>query len=484
VRIPFPKSIPLQPLLVMLGLVLCIQVIQGTDPVFAVLMLIGQTAAAVAFNRMGGMTHMAGAFCLFAILPTVTVPEITHLILRQPGDFNLLHPLGTAGVCAVFFICVMIAALLVSSMSHPVALLEHIQFSISELQIVSALACIFSLSIAFKQLIGNGGMENGSLLAAVSHFYSFLLAMSVMLSTYVRITTTGGKSVMNWYIASLLILAVVPGVMSASKEGMLLPFLCWLVVVASSRHRFSWYGILGLAAVLFAVLTFVYPFSQNARFPVRSARTLSGKTDLIVLFIRDPSKFSDTTSTSEQSTEFGTATSKVGIIARYSVLPSIGMLIDGDQKLGFTSIERYAPVLVSVVPHALWPDRPVPITFNELGHKAGFRMGAGDTSTGIAIGSPAVFFDLGGWLALMVYTLLCFAIFFLLAIRVVPDSSAGIWGLVLIGTEGNLAGNASPETMFSIVFMSLGMFLVLVTLLKAISYITEALVSRPIATKA
>ena len=289
---------------------------------------------------------------------------------------------------------------------------------------------------------------------------------------------------MNWYIASLLILAVVPGVLSASKEGMLLPFLCWLVVVASSRHRFSWYGILGLAAVLFVALTFVYPFSQNARFPVRGAGTLSEKIDLIVEFIRDPSRFPDTTSTSEESSEFGTATSKVGIIARYSVLPSIGMLIDGDQKLGFTSIERYAPVLVSVVPHALWPDRPVPITSNELGHKAGFKMGAGDTTTGIAIGSPALFFDLGGWLALMVYTLLCFAVFFLLAIRVVGDSSAGIWGLVLIGTEGNLAGNASPETMFSIVVTFLGMFFVLVALLKAISYITEALVSRPIATKA
>ena len=183
-RIPFPKSIPLQPLLVMLALVLCIQVIQGTDPVFAVLMLIAQTAAAVAFNRMGGMTHMAGAFCLFAILPTVTVPEITHLILRQPGDFNLLHPLATAGVCAVFFICVMIAALLVSSMSHPLALLEHIQFSTTELRIVSALACIFSLSIAFKQLT-HGGMENGSLLAAVTIFtLSCLPSRSCSLLTF------------------------------------------------------------------------------------------------------------------------------------------------------------------------------------------------------------------------------------------------------------------------------------------------------------
>ena len=108
-RIPFPKYIPLGPMLLGLAFVLCIQLVQGTDPIFAVLMLMSQVCAAIAFNHMGGMTHMAGAFCLFAILPTVTVPELTHLFLGQPGDFNLVHPFTTAGVCAVFFGSVMVA---------------------------------------------------------------------------------------------------------------------------------------------------------------------------------------------------------------------------------------------------------------------------------------------------------------------------------------------------------------------------------------
>jgi hypothetical protein len=483
-RLPFPKSIPLLPLLVVLAVVLCIQLIQGTDPAFALLMLIAQVAAAVAFNHMGGMTHMAGAFCLFAILPTVALPEITHLILGQSGNFNLVHPITTAGVCAAFFICVMIAALFVSWMSHPIPFLDHIQFSIVELRIVSAVSCVSAISIAFSLLTLNEPLKDGSLLAALNHFYPFLLAISVMLATYVEITSTRGQSAMNWYIAFLLVLALVPGIMSASKEGMLMPLLCWFVVVASSRHRFSWFGILGIGVVLFVVWTFVYPFSQNARFSVRAAGTISEKVGLIAEFIRDPSRFPDGTSNSEESSEFGAATSKVSIIARYSVLPSIDMLIDADRKLGYTSIDRYTPVLISFVPHALWPDRPVPITSNELGHKAGFNMAPGDATTGIAIGSPAYFFDLGGWLALIVYTLLCFVFFFFLAIRLVGSSGAGVWGLVLTGIEANQAGNASPATMFSTVVMFLGMFIVTIAVLKIVSYVTQSLISRPIATKA
>src|SRR5215472_15502320 len=97
-RIPFPKFIPLGSLLIFLAVMVLVQLIQGTDPAFAALMLVAQFAAVVGFNHLGGMTHMAGAFCLFAVLPNVTVPEITHILLGQPGDYSLQYPLITAGV--------------------------------------------------------------------------------------------------------------------------------------------------------------------------------------------------------------------------------------------------------------------------------------------------------------------------------------------------------------------------------------------------
>lgn len=478
-RIPFPSYIPMKPLLVALSLVLCIQLIEGTDPVFAALMLVAQACAIIAFNYLGGMTHMSGAFCLFAILPTVTVPELAHLALGQPGDFNLVHPIKTAAVCAVFYACVMVTARFVSLSGRPTALIDLIRFSLTELRIISGLACIVAISFQLRILTLGHPIEDGSFLAALNHFYGFLLAISVMMSTYVRIATTNGRSVMNTYVAFLLTVAVIPGILSASKEGMLTPFLCWLVVVAASRHRFSWYGVLGLCAVLYVMWIYVYPFSQNARSPVRAADTLSDKIALIVDYFQDPSQFRDVYSGSTNSSEFGSATPKVSIVARYSTLPSIDMLIDADQKLGYTGIDRYLPVLVSVIPHALWPNRPAPITTNELGHKAGFAIDPGDTTTGIAIGTPVLFFDLGGWFALIVYTIVCFASFFFVSVRAVSNSGRGIWSLVPIGTEALIAGAAGPDAMFNLIVMFMGLLFVSIVALKVVGKGLDSLISRP-----
>ncbi len=469
--------------MVVLTGILFIQLAQGTDPTFAAMMWVAQLAAAIAFNRLGGMTHMGGAFCLFSILPNVTVSELAHLVLGQPGDYNLEHPLLTGGVCLAFFLCVMIAALVVTSLRQPEPYLDRIRFSILELRIVSGLSCALAVLIAASMLTISGPLQEGSFQAAVNRFFPILLAISIMLATYVRLSATGGKSGLSWYVAFLLILGVVPGLLSASKEGMLTPVFCWFVVVASSRHRFSWLGTAGLFGVLLLLWGFVYPFSQNARFPVREAESLTDKAALIIQFIRDPSSFPDSISEADEATEFGTSSSKVNIVARYSLLHTIDMLIDADGKVGYTSIDRYIPALFVVVPHAIWPDRPEPIGTNELGHKAGFRIDENNTETGIAIGSPALFFDIGGWLALIVYTLLSFFFFFLVTRRAISTTDHGVWGLVPIGTEALIAGAASVAGMFGLIVMFLGTFFVTIMMLKLISYFTEALISRPLANK-
>jgi hypothetical protein len=283
---------------------------------------------------------------------------------------------------------------------------------------------------------------------------------------------------MSWYIACLFVIAVIPGILGASKEGMLTPVFCWLLLVAAAGHRFKPVGVLMLLGLATLIWTFVYPFSTNARFPVREAATVAEKVNLIVQFIQDPSSFPDSIANADESDEFGTGTAKVNIVARYSLLKSIDMLIGADLRTGFTSIDRYLPVLVSVVPHALWPDRPTEITTNELGHKAGF-LGDDDTETGIALGSPALFFDIGGWLALLVYTIGGFSLFFYLTVRLIGKTTVGVWALIPIGMEAHISGAATPASLVFLIVTFLGMFFVAVAILKTISYFTQTLISRP-----
>jgi len=65
----------------------------------------------------------------------------------------------------------------------------------------------------------------------------------------------------------------------------------------------------------------------------------------------------------------------------------------------------------------------------------------------------------------------------------VGSSTSGIWGLVLIGTEANMAGNAGPDTMFSIAVLFVATFLMALFVLKILGYVAAELVSRPQLTK-
>ncbi|MGA9669451.1 MAG: hypothetical protein WBQ94_09600 [Terracidiphilus sp.] len=469
------------PAFLFLGTLLAVQLMEGTDPAFAALMLLAQIFAIMAFNTLGGFSHVAGSICLFSLLPNVTVPEIAHAAVLQPGDFSLLASLQLAGICAVFYASFYAAARFVVQLPTPRPFLDRVKFTMIELRAISLIAVICSVSIFAASLAG-GEVQSGSALAAVNHFYPILNPLSVVLATYVRLQSTQGRSAMNWYIALLLAITTLPGILSASKEGMLSPVFCWLVVCAIQGYRFSKAQVVALAGVALVTWFFVYPYSQNARDPVREAGSVSDKLAVAEAYFRDPTAFSDEAeNTDTDIAEYGESSPNLSIIQRFSLLGSGGMLVHADQVEGFTGIERYLPALVFFIPHFIWPDRPNPILSNELGHKAGFNLARRDTTTGIAISSPALFYDIAGWLGLPVYATLEFGLFFYGLRCLVGDArTESVWGLMLIGGTALLAGGISPSGPIDYLESFVAVFSVLVVTLKVLAYVSEALFARPI----
>ena len=479
-RIPFPTSIPMMQALLFFGGLLAVQLLEGTDPAFAMLMLIAQVFAVMAFNALGGMPDVAGSFCLFSLLPNVTVPEIAHAIVRQPGDYHILEPLKTSAVCAIFYASIYLVARFVVMLPHPLPLLDRVKFSLNELRVVSVLSAILSLAIMTAALAA-GEVRDGTILAALQHFYPLLNSLSVITATYVRLKSTDGRSAMNWYVALILAAAIIPGVLGASKEGMLTPPLCWLLVCAAGRYRFTRPQVAVLAGFLVVVWVFVYPYSQNARDVVRSARSFPERIAVIVAYFRNPATVEDTASNIDPDTsEFGESSTKLSIVQRFSLLNSAGMLVNADNTEGFTGIERYFPAFLAIVPHFVWPNRPVPIASNELGHKAGFKMGANDTTTGIAISSPALFYDAGGWLGLPVYTVLDFLLYFFVLRSIVGNATQSIWGMMMIGATAYISGIFFPSTPIVFIEQFLAIFAFLVACLKIVAYVSESLFARPV----
>jgi hypothetical protein len=483
-RIPSPASIPLLQVFIFLCALLAVQLVEGTDPYFAVLMLAAQVFGVMAFNTLGGMSHVAGSFCLFSLLANMSVPEIAHAIVGQPGDFNLPVSLKVGAVCAIFYASLYAAARFMVLLPSPRPYLDRVNFSLIELRALSWISISLATYIAIlalRAVAGGAMVQNGTTLAFLQHFYPVLNPLSVILATHTCLRTTQGRSAMNWEVVVILAAATVPGILSASKEGMLTPLLCWMIVCATDRYRFTRSQATVLAGVLVLGWVFVYPYSQNARDAVRSARTVSERISTIVAFIRDPTAFESEADIGDPTeSEYGESAAKLNIISRFSLLRSNGMLASADDHEGFTGIDRYLPAFLEIIPHFLWPDRPNPVSPNELGHKAGFRLTRDDATTGIAIASPALFYDIGGWPGLPVYTVLGFGLFFYALHCLVGKAAQSVWGLMLIGGTAMIAGPTSPSNLIEIVEQFVTVFGTLVVVLKIVSWASQSLLTGPV----
>jgi hypothetical protein len=113
------------------------------------------------------------------------------------------------------------------------------------------------------------------------------------------------------------------------------------------------------------------------------------------------------------------------------------------------------------------------ITGNEIAHKAGFGPSAGDYTTGITIGAPALFYDVSGWPGLLFLAVPEYALLFLTTRYLVGRASQSIWCLVFIGMTANDAGDVGPGGVFGSILNFGYLFFLIIIALKVFSWSTS-----------
>jgi hypothetical protein len=481
-RIPFPIEIPIVPALLFFVAFATVQILEGTDPLFALYMLIAQIFGILAFNALGGMSHVSGSICLLSLLQNVTVPEIAHALVLQSGDYYLPSSLKTAAVIMAFYLCVYLAARFAMTFSYSEPIFDRIPFASEELRVLIWVAPILNCLFLVWYISAHGVVEDGSLLAIVQRFAHLLNPLSVILATYLILRRTGGKLGIDFTVALMVVSAILPGILTASKEGMLLPIFCWLMVNAAYGHRFTKAQILGLTGFVAFFVLVIYPYSQFARVSVRTSVSLTDKVNAIENYAKNPAAYAPTEARLEKiQPEFGSSVFGNSIVARYSLLFTEAEVIDFDRTGEFTGIGPYIPVFYGVIPHFLWQNHPVMISGNEIAHKAGFGPGPSDYTTGITIGAPALFFDVSGWPGLFILAVPEYALFFFITRCLVGKASQSIWCLVLIGMTANDAGDVGPGEIFGNLLNIGYLFFLIIVVLKIFSWSASAFLPKKMA---
>jgi hypothetical protein len=461
VRLPFPASIPVVPLF-FFALTLCvIQISQGTNSTFALGCFLYILVAGHAFNVAGGFTRTSGAFVFFNSVLGVIVGLCMKVYLGEPADSNLFSPNLTIGVL-LSGMCMMLAAIYLVKRVAPKRALLGRMVTDAKMQnaTVGSLIAGVLINIAFI-LVPSG---SGSVLSALSQVNRFF-PMAIILGVINTIRRSGGRRSVNLPVLLAGFIMFLIGVLGFSKEGMFVPFACWILAIGSQRYVLSRAQILGIILATIFVFRYLVPYAQYGR-TFREEETGSASISTVISLLSNLGQvrkdYLETSADSYEERILGYYNNPQGFFDRLQMISIDDALINRTAQFGTFGYYPIIEAFENLVPHFIWPDKPVLLSGNIYAHEVGL-LGEQDDSTGVSFSSTSSAFHLGGWKGVF---LLAPAVWFLLFFAF--ESLCGNvqetpWGLLVLviyvhtapeGDIGNMVYTATYAA-FGIVFAAI-----------------------------
>jgi hypothetical protein len=450
VRLPFPERVSLAAA-VGFAIVLCaLQIYQGTAPLFSLCSCLFIVVAAVAFNVAGGITRPSGAYIFFYAVLAVIVGLTWKAVLGEAADSNLQTPMVTIEVylCGI---CGLLAAAYVSKrLTSKRGLLanfvtdENIQSATMGCLITGlVLICVFALV----------PMEPGGVLSALLQLNRFLL-MAMFLGVIHAIRRSGGTSSISLPVLIAGGVAFLMGVLGFSKEGMITPFLCWLVAAASQRYKVSLTQIAGILLLTFFIFEYLVPYSQVGRNYQGTSRT--SNIDVSISLLENLGSVRSEYAGSQASDEEDQLA--VGYFTRHQGFFDRLQMIGPDDSLVALTESGTVPGIVPVylyfgnlIPHFIWKDKPNWGGGNLYARQMGV-ISEDDTSTGISFSPSGEAFHLMRWTGVLILAPVLWIMLFTLIDSLCGDVRKSPWGLLAIITFAHVA----PEGGIGAIAYSMG----------------------------
>jgi hypothetical protein len=460
VRLPFPERIPFVPVFLFAISLCVIQLIEKTDPTFALGCFFFVLLAAMSFNVGGGFTRPSGGYIFFYSMLTVIIGIVWKAFLNEPADSNLQNPLLTIQVFVAGMAMMLLAAYLSTKLKTKRALLGKMVTD-ANMQTATVGCTIAGFALSFLGFFVSGG--NGSLISALNQLNRFLF-MAIILGTIHSIRRSGGTRSINLPVLLSGAYLFFTGVLGYSKEGMITPFLCWIIAAASQRYRVTRSQIFCAIVVTVFVFRYLVPYAQYGRafrgdtYLENVQISLSLLSDLGYVrqqYLIDSGYVADVR-------VGGYYDRSQGFFDRLQELGIDDALIEHTRQFGPYG---YFPIVASfenLVPHFLWKDKPSVFFGNLYAHEIGI-LGEEDYSTGVSFSPTAEAYHLGEWRGIFILAPCLWLALFTVFDSLCGDTRLSPWGLLVIVTFGHLAPEggvteiayALGYTLFGIVFAAI-----------------------------
>lgn len=447
-RLTLFQRIPISKALIFTLVLVLVELVEGTDPIFAFLVFCYFMLSVLAFNVAGGLTRPSGAYILFYSVLVAGVGLVYKALMGQPAQTHLYTPVLVMGVYTATVAAMLIAAFVtrkfVTTMDGVAGVLHVPRMDLN----TSALGCVvivFLINNAFSIFAGG----NGTILHAIA-MVNYFLPLSILLGTAAAVRNSNGRRSTSPLTLTALAYSTVYGLLSFSKQGMFSPFVCWVLGLAWAGFRLRLRHV--VAIVVFSVIAqeFMVPLANIGRGEAGGAPN-EVRLAVVEDHILHPLKLK------QMNTERAAGYSGLdiwyygspqGIFDRFTMLPNDSQLIGYSASGHFYG---YLPLIYyfeNWVPHILFPNKLQGIVLggNVYAHELGY-VADDDWTTGISFSPSAEAYHLDGWTCVLAIQPFIFLIVFASTDAVCGDIRSQPWGLLPmllfahIAPEGLLAAS-------------------------------------------
>ena len=442
-RLPFPDRVPLKAVFWFAAILCAIQQLQKTNAQFSLGCFFFILLAGVAFNVAGGFHRPSGSYVFFYAMLTVIVGLVWKAVLGEPADSNLSVPLLTISVYVVGMAMMLVAVFLSRRITRKRAVLGTM-ITDANMQTATVGCMITGIVMTEVGFFLPGG--SGSVISALSQINRFL-PLAVMFGIIHTIRRSGGTRSINLPVIISGGFLLFWGLLGFSKEGIITPFICWLIAASSQRYRVTRSQIVFCILAGVFIVRYLVPYSQYGRNFREETYEGNLQASLSLLsnlgYVRE--QYLNNAADTYEDETFGYFNTPQGFFDRLQELSIDDALINRTVQYGPIGIYPIIFGFENLVPHFIWKEKPTILYGNVYAHEIGL-LSDEDTTTGVSFSPTSESYHLAEWAGLIFIAPFIWIGLFVLFDSLCGDVTKSPWGLLVIllyshiAPEGGISG--------------------------------------------
>ena len=390
-------------------LLLALQILSGTGPLYAVLVFTLLFVSYFAVRWAGGLDSLFGLCIAYLLLQHVLICQIAKVFYWESADAPLHQPLITMGVYVVGMASLAVGALLARRITrrrkHPLLMSETEPRRLLWTTFVCSLLAATQLVLWHTLRIDadTGNIQQGGVLGPFEQIACFG-PLAVACGTVYYLKSSNNKRSFGWANGLPMLILTLFALIDAGRAAMAFPIVAYFTTCIAYRFRFRFqhYAIVALGAYVASFIFF--PYALAARRITRTPHleeNIRLTSDLLLDIVANPLKYHELQSLADKKAarqSFTYYDHPSATLGRYTILVISDGVVDATVNSGATGFDTIGPGVESLLPRFLYPDKPVVNTGNYLAHREpGLLPNRRDVTTGITLGFFADAFSSFGW---------------------------------------------------------------------------------------